>query len=91
MSETTEKQLQDIAELAVRRYFDHYLKEVWPSQQKAMEDHMILLINKHDSSEKAHGNVESKTNKLIWLIAVCSALGGGAGATAMEILSKLGS
>lgn len=85
----TDKQVKDIAELEVRRYFDHYLKEVWPSQQAAMEDHVNLLISNHDSSDGAHGKVELKANRLLWLIAACSTLSGGAGAAAMEMFNRL--
>lgn len=65
----TEADVERIAELAIRRYFDIYLRDVFPLQVAA-------LIERHNLSPKAHGGVERRFNKLIWMAIGASAFGG---------------
>jgi len=73
------QQVELIAEVEVRRYFDHYLNEVFPKQQKAMREHTHLMIEKHDSADDAHGGIELKFNRLFWVSAGLVLSGVGAG------------
>lgn len=82
-------QVQQIAELETRRYFDHYLTEVWPQQQKALREHTHLMIEKHDDSDEAHGGVERRFNRTLWLAMGSALTGGMGGAGLMQLLTNL--
>lgn len=58
----TDKDIDDRAELVVRRYFDHYLEDVFPIQVR-------LMIKAHDGDRKAHGSAERKINRIVYGIA----------------------
>lgn len=79
------REVQQIAELETRRYFDTYLTRVWPAQQAALREYVDSTVRKHDDSDKAHGGVEMKVNRFLWtLLGVCVAGGGvGAGLTTL--------
>lgn len=64
------KEVKEIAELEVRRYFDHYLEKVWPVQMKA-------AIIEHNTDPKAHGGVERRFSKITWMLLGAAAVGGG--------------
>lgn len=66
-------------ENGVRRYFDHYLENVFPQQQKALREHTHLMIKQHEDSDSAHGGVERKFTRLIWLLAGVGTASGGLG------------
>ena len=73
------QQVEDVAELTTRRYFDHYLKNVWPQQAEELERQCQHRLQHHDGSAEAHGGVERKLNRLIWMgigIALASGAGG---------------
>lgn len=80
MSLTPEQrqEVKEIAELQVRRYFDHYQTEVFPQQLKT-------IINTHDSDDKAHGAVEKKVNRAVWVFTGVAAAGGLAGSFASKV------
>lgn len=59
------KDVDDRAELVVRRYFDHFLEDVMPK-----------IIEHHNRDRKAHGGAEKKINKLLWGIGGIIALAG---------------
>lgn len=68
------KHVEEIAELQVRRYFDHYQRDVFPQQLK-------VIIHAHDSDDKAHGAVEKRLDRAVWVfvgVAFASAMGGAA-------------
>lgn len=71
LSEQQNSEVERIAELEVRRYFDHYLNEVFPNQVEQ-------VVKRHDADRGAHGGVEKKVTRGIWLLAGAS-LGCGAG------------
>jgi len=77
------KQIEDKAELQVRRYFDHYMSEVFPRQ-------VTTLIDIHDASDKAHGGVKVRLNKIIWMATGIAAAGGASGAIAAKVVAALG-
>lgn len=64
------KEVKELAELEVRRYFDHYLERVFPQQVKA-------FIKEHNLDPKAHGGVERRFSKLTWVMLGAAAVGGG--------------
>lgn len=66
LSELERKETQEVAELEVRRYFDHYLENVYPTQLAA-----------HNNDATAHGGVSGKVNKIMWVAAGAAAIGGG--------------
>ena len=80
------REVQQIAELETRRYFDHYLKDVWPIQQKALREHTHICVETHDTAKEAHGGVERRFARLLWmLIGVATAGGvGGVGFTKLR-------
>lgn len=75
LSEDQERETARIAELEVRRYFDHYLINVFPLQVRAIKAHAHDQIDKHDGDRAAHGGVEKKVNRMWWgLIGVSTVL-----------------
>jgi len=79
LTDTQRREVEQIAELAVRRYFDHYLENVFPRQVKRLERDIDMKIQAHDDSPMAHGRVERIVNRTMWLflgIAVASGAGG---------------
>lgn len=88
----TERDVERIAELETRRYFDQYLRDVWPVHQAALREHTAAQVKAHDDSENAHGGVERRFNRMIWVVtgvATVSATG-GAGLTRL-VLDLMGS
>lgn len=73
-------EVNDIAELKIRQYFDDYLTNVFPSQVKQ-------LIELHDSDDKAHGAVERRFDKTFWVMIGVAFAGGGAGALVGKVLT----
>lgn len=72
--------IDDRIELGVRRYFDHYLSEVFPSQMEA-----------HNKSVEAHGGIVAKFSRFKWaIIGVGTAGGFATGAGAERLFNMLG-
>ena len=78
LNENQRREVQHTAELEVRRYFDHYLNNVWPKQQVELEKHCRKRIEVHDKSPEAHGAVARKFNRVFY-VALGVAVGSGAG------------
>lgn len=87
LSPTQLEQVKEVAELQVRRYFDHYQTEVFPHQLK-------VIIETHDSDDKAHGSVEKRVDRAIWVfigVAFASGMGGAfIGPLASKVLAAFG-
>jgi hypothetical protein len=63
------EQIKDIAELEVRKYFDHYQTNIFPQQ-------LTVIIAAHNTDEAAHGGVEKKIARFIWIgTGICLASG----------------
>lgn len=90
LTEDQERDVERIAELETRRYFDHYLNEVFPAQVKTIREHTYVTVEKHDMNPAAHGGVEKKLNKLIWMFMGVAAAGGGTGALVAKLISAVG-
>lgn len=86
LSRAQVREVQQIAELETRRYFDHYLTEVFPRQQRAFREHTQSLIRQHDDSENAHGGVEQKFSRAVWLLIGVAVAGGAGGAGLTKLL-----
>ena len=71
-----QKQVETIAELSVRRYFDHFLSDTLPRVMKAERHHTHMLIEAHDAEDTAHGGVERRFSRMVW-VAIGLAFGGG--------------
>jgi len=69
LSEEQVREVQRVAELEVRRYFDDYLQNVFPTQVTA-------VISAHHTDPYAHGGVEDRFNRLFWTLI---GLAGGSG------------
>lgn len=83
LSQNQKSEVETIAELQVRRYFDQYLTEVFPKQ-------VATLIRAHDTSVFAHGGVARRFSRAKYLLmGFCAAGGLGAGAGLRELLSFL--
>lgn len=76
LNDDQRQEVEDVAELKVRRYFDQYLNEVFPEQVKGIKAHTHLLIEKHDGDRKAHGGAETKANRLTIGLATIIGLAG---------------
>jgi hypothetical protein len=92
----SEQEMQRIAELEVRRYFDTYLRDVWPEQATKMREHTHLMIEKHDADDDAHdrvvekvGGVEKRIDRAKWIAVGALAVGGGIGAVGKAVLSAI--
>ncbi len=72
LSKNEQEQVEQIAELEVRRYFDRYLTEVFPKQ-------IAAVVKAHDQAADAHGGIRGKFSKFKWIL-VGLAIGGGMGA-----------
>lgn len=73
------QEVKDIAELEVRRYFDHYLREVFPKQLRA-----------HDQNVFAHGGIVRKFARFKYLLVGFGAAGGFfSGAGIHEVVSLI--
>lgn len=74
LSKADWEQIEARIELGVRRYFDHYLIEIFPRQMKA-----------HNQDCEAHGRVVRRLSRLKWaaigasIAAAAAGLGSGAG------------
>jgi hypothetical protein len=79
LSKTDAEQVSTIAELEVRRYFDHYLTEVFPGQVKA-------VVDAHNNDPNAHGGVATRFNKLVWIGMGAAAMAGGGIMKAISLL-----
>lgn len=75
-------EVKDIAELAVRQYFDHYLTEVFPQQVKAFDQ----KLRAHDVNVFAHGGIVRRFAKFKYLLIGFAAAGGFIGGAGMERL-----
>jgi hypothetical protein len=78
----TRDELREIAELEVRRYFDHYLREVFPKQVKE-------LISHHDRNVFAHGGIVRKFAQAKYLVVGFACAGGFIGGAGLERLIGL--
>lgn len=78
------------AELAVRRYFDHYLTVIVPEREKALQQHTQSLIDRHDDSDMAHGAVERRLNKAVWIVSGAAIAGSGGAVGILKLLGGLG-
>lgn len=65
------KKVEMMVELGVRRYFDHYLEDIFPKQ-------IAAVMEAHDKAADAHGGITGQFMKFRWLI-VGAAAGGGLG------------
>lgn len=75
-------QVSQIAELEVRRYFDHYLTNVFPAQVEA-------VVKAHDDADAAHGGRIKSLDKMRWLLTGAVAMIGFAGGVSIDKLSSL--
>lgn len=90
LTETQHREVGQIAELRVRRYFDHYLKDVWPKQQAEIERHTRKCVEAHDADKEAHGGTERKVTRFTWLLIGAAISGGAGGAGLARVLMTLG-
>ncbi len=84
LNSTQESQVEDKIDVKVERYFNKYLTEVWPKQQKQIHkeafEETTTQIELHDRDSGAHGGVESKVNRILWLaVGASTGVGGLAG------------
>lgn len=70
-------EMQDIAKLEVREYFDQFLNVALPRILKAERHYMHMTIEAHDAADTAHKGVERRFSKTMWLAMGLMAGGGG--------------
>jgi hypothetical protein len=83
MTKADLSRVDDRAELAVRRYFDRYLLEVFPVQ-------LAAAIASHDNNHAAHGGVIQQAIKNKYLLIGFVAAGGFGGGVASGLLKLAG-
>lgn len=72
--------MAEVAELAVRRYFDHYLTEIWPVQRAQISEEFRAAITSHNQDAQAHGGVERRFDRFFWtMMGLATASGMGVG------------
>ena len=81
--------VQRIAELEVRRYFDYYLVNVWPQQVQELREQIAASVATHNDNRESHGGVESKVNRALWQVGGASAVVGLLGGALLAPLEKL--
>lgn len=67
LSDDQRQEVENLAELGVRRYFDHYLEHILPKQ-----------FELHNCDCRAHGGIVKRVIKWKWLL-IGLAVGSGAG------------
>lgn len=91
LNEKQVREVKAISELEVRRYFDHYLNTVFPEQAEALRTHSEVQVESHNDDREAHGGVEKRLNKMVYLaIGAAGAGGTGLGISIPQLLSVLG-
>jgi len=75
-------QVSQLAELEVRRYFDHYLTNVFPVQVEA-------AVRAHDQSHEAHCGRIKSLDKARWVLAGALTVVGFAGGISVDRLLSL--
>ena len=73
-----EAKVEIMIELGVRRYFDHYLEEVFPQQMQA-----------HDQNCGAHGGIVKRFERFKWALIGLAAGGGISGGYGLSKLLAL--
>lgn len=86
LSESQVREVQQIAELETRRFFEAYLRDVWPTQLAAIYEYTRTQVKLHDDDDNAHGRVETRFNKMIWLMMGAVGCGGVGAGTALTTL-----
>lgn len=79
---STEQRVEtaDVAELVVRRYFDHYLDKTFPVAAAA-------VVAAHDNNPAAHGGVLAQVTRAKYLLIGFAAAGGfGGGVTFAKLV-----
>lgn len=76
LNDDQRQEVEDVAELKVRRYFDTYLTTTFPIQMRAIREHTHLQVEKHDGDRRAHGGAETKANRLTIGLATIIGLAG---------------
>jgi hypothetical protein len=89
LTEQQHREVKQVSELAVRRYFDYYLENVWPKQQERLERHCRQRLETHNTDSSAHGGVEWKLNRFVWIGIGIAIAGGGGGFGLARLLSSL--
>jgi len=69
LTEQEIERIKELSELETRRYFDHYLETVFPVQVER-------FIDAHNDCQEAHGGVEKKVNRTLWILAGAAGVGG---------------
>jgi hypothetical protein len=90
LTDAQHRETTAIAELEVRRYFDHYLKNVYPQQREDIEEHINTKVQAHDDADCAHGCVEKRLNRLTWIVIGAALTGSAGGAGLVRVLMGLG-
>lgn len=85
----TTEEMERVAELEVRRYFDFYLNNTFPQQIKELQEHTRCQIEKHDRDRESHGGVELRFNRFFWILLGLAASGGAGAGTIINILMRV--
>lgn len=83
------REVEHIADLAAQQYFSNYLEHIWPVQQAAVNEAIRVAVTTHDSSKLAHGGVERKFSKYLWVFLGCLIGSSVGGAGLLELFQRL--
>ena len=92
LSAAEHQSVVDIADLAVNRYFDHYLSDVFPEQLGRMFSSHNQDAEAHAPRFKIHeGGCETRRrlDRFVWMVAGGSAVGGFVGSQIVANWSAL--
>jgi hypothetical protein len=78
-----------IAKEEVREYFDYYLRVIVPQQRDSERELVEMKIAAHDEDDDAHGGVEIRVSRLMWVIAGAALAGGGAAGGIAQLLQAI--
>lgn len=72
------QEIEDLTELKVRQYCDEL------SDRFAKQVAQLILV--HNSDVEAHGSVEKRLDRAVWVLMGVAMAGGGAGAVVTKVL-----
>lgn len=79
LSQRDKGEVEALAELQVRRYFDDYLQNTLPTT-------LQQVVKSHDDSADAHKGVSRRVDRLLWVLLTGAVAGGGAAGFGLDKL-----
>ena len=74
MTPEDRQQTIDIVNLAIHKYFDHYLTDTFPAQMDRLFDHHNSDTDAHPAPFQALTQTSGRVNRAVWMLAGGSAV-----------------